>query len=500
MSASALEGTDFAAVDVGSNSFHMVVARYEHGELRVIDRIRDMVRLAAGVSDEGQLDPEVATRSLDALARFGQRIQSLQPDHVRAVGTNALRQIDDGGTFLDQASTSLGFPIEVISGREEARLIYAGVAQGISPGTRKRLVADIGGGSTELIVGEGFDPHELESLPYGCVGVTRRYFDDGKITLKRWHRARTDVALELQPVAQAYHRHGWDEAMGCSGTLKAIRHAVVDAGWSERGITVDALQRLRGTLVDAGRSDAIELPTLSEQRRPVFVGGVVIAEAIFEALNVDLMLVPVYALREGVLYDLLGRIQHQDPRESSISALMQRYNVDSEQAQRVNDTAAKLFADVRDGWQLDDTHRAWLTRAARIHELGLAIAHGNHEVHGAYLIEHSDMPGFSRQDQQIVGTLVRFHRGKPSLEDFGALPARFETAAIRTCVLLRIAVLLHRSRGADRAPELKAQAAGTQLKLDLESGWLDAHPLTATDLRAERTRLGRLSIEFSIND
>lgn len=497
MSSTALEGADFAAVDLGSNSFHMVVARYEHGELRVMDRLRDMVRLAEGVDKKGNLDAAVGERCLAALARFGQRISSFDPEHVRAVGTNALRQIDDGGEFLECAGSALGFPIEIISGREEARLIYAGVAQGISPGDRKRLVADIGGGSTEIIAGRGFQPKELESLPYGCVGVTRKFFSDGRITLKRWHKARTAVALELQTVVQAYRRHGWDEVMGCSGTLKAIRAAVVDAGWCVRGITAEALHSLRGEMINAGSSDALELPTLSSQRRPVFVGGVVIAEALFDALDIDLMLVPLYALREGVLYDLLGRVQHQDPRDASISALMGRYGVDVSQAERVSDTAATLFDQVAATWQLDDDHRDWLLRAANIHEIGLAIAHGTYEAHGAYLIEHSDMPGFSRQDQQILGTLVRYHRGKPTLEAFDELPARHETAALKVCAVLRLAVLLNRSRGADELPDVAATASGAQIQVSLDGDWLADHPLTDADLKAEADRLDRISITLT---
>ncbi|TDR43272.1 exopolyphosphatase/guanosine-5'-triphosphate,3'-diphosphate pyrophosphatase [Tahibacter aquaticus] len=492
------DGELLAAVDLGSNSFHMVVARYQHGELRVIDRLRDSVRMAAGLNRDGSLDSARRDRALACLARFGQRLRALPPGRVRAVATNTVRRMSVPHAFLLPAETALGHPIEVVSGREEARLIYLGVAHGLPESRERRLCIDIGGGSTEFIIGAGMEAVQTESLQMGCVASTLRFFDDGKLTAKRWRQAQTEIGVELQQFAADYRAHGWGETIGSSGTIRAIGNVVQANGWSDGGITVSSLERLRDALLTAGSIDKIRLLGLSEERQSVIAGGVAILEAAFFALGLLQMQVCETAMREGLLYDLIGRAEQRDPRTASVEALMRRYDVDRAQARRVEATAQLLFDQAADAWHLDADALDWLRWAARIHEIGLAIAHSQHHVHGAYLVRHSDLAGFTRQEQDFLATVLRCHRRKPDQEALAALPDRSRRTAARITALLRLAVLLHRARSADRLPALSVRADERSLELKLGREWLEQHPLTVTDLDQEREYLKDLGVKLQL--
>ena len=491
-------GELLAAVDLGSNSFHLVVARYEHGELRVIDRLRDSVRLAAGLRPDGSLDENRRDRALACLARFGQRLRVLPHERVRAVATNTVRRLSAPATFLGPAEQALGHPIEVVSGREEARLIYLGVAHGVPDSPERRLVIDIGGGSTEFIIGQHFEALEKESLQMGCVASTLRFFGDDKLSQKRWRQAQTEIAVELQQFAADYRQHGWHEAIGSSGTIRAIGSVVQAAGWADTGITRLSLERMRDALVDCGSIDRLRLPGLSEERAGVIAGGLAILEASFEALDLKQMRVCDTAMREGLLYDMVGRAEHRDPRTASIDALAQRYAVDRAHAKRVEATALQLFDSVANDWQLGHAERDWLSWAARIHEIGLAIAHSQHQLHGAYIVENSDLAGFARHEQQVLAVILRSHRRKPDEAIIRALPERLRRPAARVTALLRLAVLLQRARAAEPAPPIQLQADDKNLQMRLPQSWLDQHPLTRTDLEQERDYLKQLDIKLQV--
>ncbi|WP_300616828.1 Ppx/GppA phosphatase family protein [Dokdonella sp.] len=492
------DGETLAAVDLGSNSFHLVVARYEHGSLRLIDRLRDSVRMALGLRPDGSLDPLRRERALTCLARFGQRLRSIPHGRVRAVATNSVRRLANPQSFLLPAETALGHPIEVVSGREEARLIYLGVAHDLAVTTQRRLVVDIGGGSTEFIIGEGYDALETESLQMGCIASTMRFFGDGKFTPKRWRQAQTEIAMELQQFAADYKARGWGDAVGSSGTAKAIGAISQANGWSEQGITAASLARLRDAILAAGSVENLRLAGLAEDRTQVIAGGVAIMEAIFETFSLQQMATCEAAMREGILYDMVGRAMHGDPRAGSIAALASRYGVDRAQATRVHHVAIALFDQVEDAWQLGSLDRDLLGWAADIHEIGLAISHSLHHIHGAYIVANSDLDGFSRQGQQLLAAVLRSHRRKPDRESLDALPERLRRPARKLTALLRLAALLERPRTTEPMPSIRVTAEDKVLRLDLPEDWLAQHPLTRADIEQERDFFKILDLKLQV--
>jgi exopolyphosphatase/guanosine-5'-triphosphate,3'-diphosphate pyrophosphatase len=492
------EGETLAAADIGSNTFHLIVARYDNGEPRVIDRLRENIRLAAGVGADGGLDAAYRDKALACLSRFGQRLRGMPDARVRAVATNAVRQLKAPEAFLAPAGIALGHPVEVVSGREEARLIYLGVAHGIPDTPGRRLVIDVGGGSTEFIIGEHLDPLKKESLQVGCVASTLRYFGDGRITHKRWRHAQTGIAVELQQFAAAYRNVGWTEAIGSSGTLRAIDAVLRELGWSETGITRHGIERLREAVIACGQVDAVAFPGLGAERAGIFAGGVVILETAMTVLGIERMRVAETSMREGLLYDMIGRAEHRDPRNASIDALAQRHGVDRAHASRVETSALALFDQVAQAWQLGPGERDWLTWAARVHEIGLAIAHSQHHRHGAYIVGHSDLPGFAHHEQQILAALLRCQRRKPDAAMVRALPERLRIPVARTTAVLRLAILLRRSREPTESPDVVLHADAAQLQIALPETWLRRHPLTAADLEQERGYLKALDIKLHV--
>lgn len=491
------DGDLLAAIDLGSNSFHMVIARHLLGQLRVVDRLRETVRMADGLDARGGLSEAAAQRALDCLARFGQRIRDLPKVRVRALATNTVRKLQHPQDFLGPAEAALGHPIEVVSGREEARLIYLGVAHAQPPRVgQRRLVIDIGGGSTEFIIGSGFEPIERESLQAGCIASTRRFFPDGRLSRRRWRDALHAIGADFQSISSRYRALGWDEAVGSSGTHKSISEICTKMGLSKGAITAPALAQLRDALLQARHVDQIDLPGLSADRRPIIAGGVLVLEAAFRALDLQKLSVSKAAMREGILYDLLGRHGDNDLRDVSVQALSKRYDIDTAQAQRVHDTALHMFEQVADAWSLDPDDAQMLSWAARLHEIGLAIAHNGYHTHGAYLLEHSDIAGFSRQEQQMLAALVRGHRRHVGKHAFDALPERLLTPARRLTALLRLAVLLHRSHDPDPIAQLELHAEGNDLTLSLAPEHLATRPLLHADLLAEVESSASLGLRF----
>lgn len=475
-----------AAVDLGSNSFHMVVARYSHGQLTIVDRLREMVRLAGGLDEQGRLSREATDRALAALQRFGQRLRDMNAKSVRVVGTNTLRKARRKQGFLERAREALGHPIEIISGIEEARLIYSGVTHSTGLEGGRRLVVDIGGGSTECIVGEGHEPRILESLYLGCVAISAEFFPDGRIVRKSYDRALVACEVELEPMRAPFRAIGWEHALGSSGSVRSIGEALREIHPGATAITRDGLAELAARLVHAGHVRAAGFASINDERVPVFAGGLAILAAVFNALGLESMRIADGALREGLLHDMLGRYTDEDARERSVRSFAARFHVDPGQAERVGRTVADFLPQVAGPWGLDDPLvAASLQWAARLHEIGLDISHSSHHKHAAYLLEHADLPGFPREEQLLLACLVGSHRRKVALERIDELAPPWHDRALQMIVLLRLAVLLNRGRAREPLPPIALVPRGKSLELHFPQGWLRGHPLTIADLSQE---------------
>lgn len=486
-----------AAIDIGSNSIHMVLARVDQGEIRLLERLGEKVQLAAGIDEQRNLDEAAMTRGLDCLRRFAQLINGLPQGAVRIVATNALREARNRAVFIRRAEELLGHQVEVVSGREEARLIYLGVSHSLPDAGGKRLVVDIGGGSTEFIIGERFDSLLRESQQMGCVSYTKRFFADGKLSLARYAQAYTAARLELMGFEQAIRRHGWAEAIGSSGSIRAIGQALKTAGQSNGEITPAGLAWLKRKILKADSLAALAIDGVKPERQGILPAGLAILEATFDALDIQSMQHTEGALREGVLYDMIGRQSHEDVRERTLSALMERCHVDLEQAARVEAKALSILAKVGAAWGLnDDWHRELLGWAARVHEVGLDIAHYHYHKHGAYILEHADLAGFSRIDQQMLALLVRGHRRNIPVERFAEFGEEGDKL-VRLCIVLRFAILFHHIRGMQEMPEVEFVVGPRSLEAVFPPGWLAANPLTEADIAAEAQWLARVGYSLS---
>lgn len=470
-----------AAVDLGSNSFRLEVARVAGDQLYPLDSLKETVRLAAGLGTDKRLDEAAQERALACLRRFGERLRGLSPEAVRCVGTSALRVARNAGDFIPKAEAALGHPIEIVAGREEARLIYLGVAHSLPASPDRRLVVDIGGGSTEFIIGHGLKPHERESLHMGCVNFSERYFAGGIIDKAALKAAETAARAEVERIAKAFSRGNWQQAVGSSGTARALREILEQCGWSAHGITADGLARLRTELGRAGHVDALDLPGVTRDRRPVIAGGFAIMAGLFAELDIQQMDVAETAMREGILYDLLGRFHRHDMREATVSEFARRYHIDMRQAARVSQVAMKLLAAHGGGDENDVRFVDW---AARLHEIGLMVSHGGYHRHSGYILENADMPGFSRTDQARLALLARAQRG--ALTKLPAFAAGTLSDNDRLLVWsLRQAVILCRNRAEPRLPDVKVEADNKRFRLALPEGWLERRPLTQRALEEE---------------
>jgi len=489
----------YAAVDLGSNSFHLLVARRSHGELRVLDRIKETVRLGGGLGRDGQLDEATRARALDCLARFGQRLRGIPGHNIRAVGTQTFRRMRHAGAFLREVECALGCPVEIIGGREEARLIYLGVSQGVSGHEEQRLVIDIGGGSTELVIGRGLETLRLESLPFGCVSLTNGFFGDGRISHARWQKARRAVLAELQELQAPYRQTGWRTATGSSGTIREVEAACIASGWCERDIPRPALDRMQEALLACSSVGEIGFPGMSESRTAVIAGGLAMLSACFDALGIETMTVSQFALREGVLHDLLGRLEHTDPRDKTVQAFRSRYEVNDAQAERMRRTALAAFEQVAGALGLGDAHAQILGWAAELHETGLGVSHNDYQAHSGYLVENSDLAGFSTLEQKFLAALVRHHRREIPRGYADGLPERLHQPLCSLLFCLRLAWILCRTRDDAAIPEFRLSSGGNLLEIRFDPEWARGHPLTVTDLEHECAQVRTLGFDLRFN-
>ena len=490
--------TNVAAVDLGSNSFHMIICSLKDGKLQTIDRLKEMVRLAAGMNQYKYLDQATQDKALACLERFGQRINNFPPNSVRIVGTNTLRQAKNAEQFIIKAEKALGHPIHIVSGIEEARLIYQGVAHSLASNANNRFVMDIGGSSTEYIIGQHDTAHTKESLNMGCVTVSQNFFKNGVLSKKAFKKATLFVEQQLEPFQDTFNSQNFDEAIGASGSLKAISSVLQATGFSNNGITLEGMEKLVSHLLALNNIEHVNLPNLSIERRPVFMGAVAIVYATLKTLDIQQMTVSDGALREGLVYDLLGRIYNEDIRSQTSHIISERYHTDKRHAERLKETIRHMAAQLDDHSCFADNISSlqFLEWAAELHEIGFEIAHNQYQKHSAYILENGDLAGFSKQDQKILSCLVRSHRKKFSLSRFADLPAPWRQHVPIMTILFRLACVLHRNRHSVR-PDFQINIDNKDITLIFPDQWLEQAPLTQADLKQEMQYLKAARFKLS---
>ncbi|MFV0476566.1 MAG: Ppx/GppA family phosphatase [Parahaliea sp.] len=491
------DGSLLAAIDLGSNSFHLIVVRVEHGEMRPVEKLAEKVQLGAGL-ENGCLSEEAINRGLECLARFGQLLGAVEPERLRIVATHTLRVAKNRRDFTRPARELLGRAVDIIYGREEARLVYLGVAHTLADDAQARLVIDIGGGSTELIVGERFEPRSLESLQMGCVSYSREFFAQGNISAENFRSAYKKAKLEISYVRHDFRSDLWVDCVGSSGTLHAIEGIVTEYGWCSSGIDASSLLKLEQKVLKYKHFDTLKLRGLSPQRRNVIVAGIAITRALFDTLGIQTMRTSRGALREGVIYDLMGRLSHEDVRERTINALMQRYSVDCPVAAIVERRVQILYEASRQSWGLTSSDRRLLRRAAATLDIGKAISHKHYYRHSAYLLRNADLPGFSQEEQEQLALLAQTHRGKLDAATWAEFPETEWPRLLRLITLLRLAFLFKHVERLEQLPESELKFTPDSLTLVLPDGWLQEHPLTAWELEQEKNILARHGMEVII--
>ncbi|WP_024548622.1 exopolyphosphatase [Siccibacter turicensis] len=479
---------EFAAVDLGSNSFHMVIARVVDGAMQIIGRLKQRVHLADGLDENNILSEEAMERGLNCLSLFAERLQGFAAANVCIVGTHTLRQAQNASEFLQRAEQVIPYPIEIISGNEEARLIFMGVEH-TQPERGRKLVIDIGGGSTELVIGEDFEPQLVESRRMGCVSFGQHFFTGGVISPERFKRARLAAVQKLESLAWQYRIQGWTVALGASGTIKAAHEVLLEMGEKDGRITPERLDRLVESVLGFNNFSALSLPGLSEERKAVFVPGLAILCGVFDALAIRELRLSDGALREGVLYEMEGRFRHQDIRIRTAQSLADQYHIDRDQAHRVLETTAQIYTQ----WEEQNPKlahpqlAALLKWAAMLHEVGLGINHSGLHRHSAYILQHSDLPGFNQEQQMLIATLVRCHRKAVKLDDLPRFTLFKKKQFLPLIQLLRLGVLLNNQRQATSTPPtLTLTTDDNHWTLRFPHNWFSQNALALLDLEREQ--------------
>lgn len=492
------ESLKVAALDIGSNSFHLVVARIVAGSVQILHRVKQKVRLADGLGLDGSLSEEAQQRGLDTLATIAESLQDFAPESVRVVATHTLRKASNAKDFLQAAKKVFPFPIEVISGAEEARLIYQGVAH-TNHQIGQRLVVDIGGGSTEFIIGDGFETKVLRSLQMGCVSYTNKFFKQGEIKAKYFSKAITSAQQELEMIDKKFNQLGWKACIGTSGTIKSIIELAsqLDSTNRENCVSLTDLKILMDLCCAAGNSKDLKLEGLSDDRRPVFAAGLSILIAVFKSLNITEMEFSSAALREGVLYEMGDQLAQKDIRQRSAESLGTRYDVDIEQAKRVLNTTMVLFHQVRKAWDISYPElKSLLGWSALLHEVGLHINTRGIQRHSSYILQNIDLPGFGQEQQNVLATLVRFHRKKIRSTEIAEFTLLQQSQVLKLIALLRLGVLLNIKRQDDILPDIKIAVEDKKIILTFPEDWLSQKPVFSADLEREVDYLKDIDIKL----
>lgn len=492
-------GAPLAAIDIGSNSFRLEIGQLQHGRYRRIAYLKETVRLGGGLDGNGYLTEDAAQRGLDCLARFAQRLAGFEPGQVRAVATQTLREARNRNAFLLRGEAALGHPIEVISGREEARLIYAGVSH-LQPADMPRLVIDIGGRSTEMIIGHGRVPKVVESFRVGSVSLSMRWFPDGKFTEQRFRDAQVAAGAELEEALAPFAPAHWREALGSSGTAGAVSQILAAAGRSDGSITPEGLRWCIGQCLAAGSVGKLNLPSLREDRKAILGGGLALLYTLATHFGINELKPAKGALRQGVIVDLAERHSAlrqadgaHDMRDLSAAELQRRFQVDTAQAQRVRSVATSLLLQAVP--EVDAESLRELGWACDLHEIGLMVSHHDHHRHSAYLMGHVDAPGFSQSQQRRIADLVLAQRGglRKTEAQLASEPFAWQVLA------LRLAVIKCHARDAVDVQALRLKRDGRQARLGWAHPWAEAHPRTLHLLREESEAWARQTLRLVLS-
>ncbi len=486
----------YAVIDLGSNSFHMLIAKSIAGGLQTIGRVKRKVRLAAGLDENNELSTEAMQRGWECLALFAERLQDIPNANITIVATATLRLATNADVFKQKAEQILAHKVNVISGELEARTIYKGVAH-TSSCSGRQLVIDIGGASTEVVIGKGFDALHYKSLNMGCVTYLERYFKDGKLSETNFDAAIKAARVVIDEIAPSYKIAGWEVASGASGTVQAIQEIMVAQSLDET-LSLDKLLEIKNQSTSFSTIAELDLPGLSEERRLVFVSGLAILIALFESLEIEKMGLAGGALREGVLYSMIPEFHNHDIRKRTIDAFMSRYHVDQKQANRVAELSYQLALQVSQPWpELAPNGFALLKAIAHLHEIGLLIEYKQYQNHTAYILENTDMPGFSQSEHKLIVAAANAHRADLQKGMFQHLGCHQKLAQYLTR-LIRISVILSMRRQDDVLPKLQLSVNNEVLVLSLEGDWLNAHPLMASELQLESKQQAKAGWKFLV--
>ena len=480
------------AVDLGSNSFRVEIGQVHGDRITTQSYWKETIRLAAGFDENGALTPQAQAKALAALARFKERLGNLPTDRVRAVGTQAMRAATNSAEFLKKAEAALGYPIDILSGHEEARLVFKGCAHTLPPSSKRRLIVDIGGASTELIIGQGLEAERCESFRIGCVNTSIKFFPDGRLSAKAIDRAILACQAELEESITRFGAGNFDEAFGSAGTFGAMSDVALAMGWSDGTVTTEHLERIRKLLIDAKDVKNVRFDGLKEDRREVIAGGLAVLLAVYRTLGVTSMRPASGALRVGLLYDLLGRVSDRDTRDITVDSMMTAARIDRKQAVRVADICEKIYTALRPNASPDDLK--YVRWGALLHEVGMNISSSRYHRHSWYVVSNADMPGFGRRDQDIMATFVLSQRGNlKKVENALGTVISFEAA-----FALRLAVIFAHARRPVDLPLMSVERNGPRsLTMKLDGVWLNAHPLTDVLLKEESSAWAKIDRQIT---
>ncbi|MDB2374216.1 guanosine-5'-triphosphate,3'-diphosphate diphosphatase [Psychrosphaera haliotis] len=476
--------TSYAVVDLGSNSFHMMIAQVVAGSVQIIGRVKRKVRLASGLNENMFLSDEAMQRGWECLNLFAERLQDIPRENIKISGTATLRLAKNVDTFLEKAEQILGFPIQIISGEVEAQTIYKGAAY-TSSSNKKKLVIDIGGASTELIAGEGHLPQVFTSINVGCVTYLDRYFKNGVLSEANFNSAIEAAELEINKVKSKYSAFDWQEEVGASGTVQAIQEILMAQGFDEI-ITLERLNSIMQQSISFGFLDKLAIKGLVQERRLVFPSGLAILIAIFKQLNLTGMTLAGGALREGQLYSMLPELTKLNVRERTIKSVMTRYHIDTRHAQRVSELSLELAEQLAPSWDLNQFEAIDILKsAALVHEVGLQVSYKDQQIHASYLLANSNLPGFTTAQKNLLTAIVRNHRDDIDHSMLSAQTTTSVLLAIRLVRILRLSVILSLRRTDEVLPNIEVSIVGEELSIHLPNGWLEANPLSAAELHQE---------------